>query len=64
MKNLNEIISKYNFVYDNELKALEKEFILRADNNDKFFDVIVTDEIVWFSRIYNILYHKIEVYFY
>jgi hypothetical protein len=22
-------------VYDNELKALEKEFILRADNNDK-----------------------------
>tara|TARA_B100001179_G_C18278056_1_gene269789 strand:- start:93 stop:230 length:138 start_codon:yes stop_codon:yes gene_type:complete len=37
---MNEIISKYNFVYDNELKALEKEFVLRADNNDKFFDVI------------------------
>ena len=27
---MNEIISKYNFVYNNKLKALEKEFILRA----------------------------------
>jgi len=46
LKNLNEIISKHNFVYDNELKALEKEFILRADNNDKFFDGIVTDKSI------------------
>ena len=46
LKKIYKIISKYNFVYDNKLKALEKEFILRADNNDKFFDVIVTDEII------------------
>ena len=46
LKKIYKIISKYNFVYDNKLKALEKEFILRADNNDKFFDVIVTDKII------------------
>lgn len=44
LKKIHEIISKYNFVYDNKLKTLEKEFILREENYDKFYDIVVTDK--------------------
>ena len=44
LKKIYEIISKYNFVYDNKLKTLEKEFILREENYDKFYDIVITDK--------------------
>ncbi len=43
LKKMHKIISKYNFVYDNKLKTLDKEFILREENYDKFYDIIITD---------------------
>jgi FkbM family methyltransferase len=46
LKKIYKIISKYNYVYDNKLKNLEKEFILETNNNDKFFDIVVTDKII------------------
>lgn len=44
LKKIYTIISKYNFVYDNKLKTLEKEFMLREENYDKFYDIIITDK--------------------
>jgi FkbM family methyltransferase len=44
LKKVYEIIKKYDFVYDNKLKNLEKEFILKEDNIDKFYDIILTDK--------------------
>jgi len=46
LKKIYKIISKYDYVYDNKLKNVEKEFILGIDNRDKFFDIVVTDKII------------------
>jgi FkbM family methyltransferase len=44
LKKIYKIISKYDFVYDNELKVLEKEFIFRKENEKKFYDIVVTNK--------------------
>ena len=46
LKKIDEIISKYDYIYNNNLINLEKEFVLKNDNNDKFFDVVITDKII------------------
>jgi FkbM family methyltransferase len=46
LKKIYEIISKYDYVYDNKLKNIKKEFILGTDNRDKFFDIVITDEVI------------------
>ncbi|KFM20080.1 FkbM family methyltransferase protein [Marine Group I thaumarchaeote SCGC AAA799-P11] len=44
LKNIYEIILEYDFVYDNKLKNLEKEFIFREENFNKFFDIVITNK--------------------
>jgi FkbM family methyltransferase len=46
LKKIYEIISKYDYVYDNKLKNVDKEFILEDDNKDKFFDIVITDKVI------------------
>jgi len=46
LKKIHEIISQYDFVYDNQFKILNKEFILNEDNKGRFFDIVVTDKII------------------
>ena len=52
LKRIYKIITKYNFVYDNKLKILEKEFILREDNYDKFYDIVVTDRNIYSNSMH------------
>ena len=46
LKKIYEIISKYNYIYDNKLKNIDKKFILDQNNHNKIFDIVVSDKMI------------------
>jgi hypothetical protein len=46
LKKIYEIISEYNYIYDNKLKNIDKKFILDQNNHNKIFDIVISDKMI------------------